>query len=95
MLLKIARSSLGQFILGFVFEHLSFLLPVKRIYESKQLVVFHHPRPSYAIHYLIVPKQRIQSVADLDRANDNLLFEVLKVADSLTKIFIFVNWKLA
>jgi histidine triad (HIT) family protein len=83
MLLKIARSPLGQSVVGFVFAHLSFLLPVKRIYESASLMAFHHPRPSYATHVLIVPKQSISCMANLNNSDSQLLIEVIQAASNI------------
>lgn len=85
MLLKIAKSQFGQFVVGIVFARLSFLLPVRRVYNSKRLLAFQHPKPGYAAHYLIVPKQRIRSLADLKRINAELLLEIIKCADHIAE----------
>ncbi len=36
---------------------MSFIIPVDRLHETDNLIVFHHPRPSYTVHILIVPKR--------------------------------------
>ncbi len=85
MLLRFAKSRFGQFFVGFVFAHLSFLLPVKRLDENKRLIVFQHPKPDYSIHYLIVPKRKIKSLEEIKMDDHSILIEVFKTADSLVQ----------
>jgi hypothetical protein len=85
MLLKIARSSLGQYVVGFVFARLAFLLPVKRIYESPRLIAFRHPWPGYTTHILIVPKKSIPGVAHLEISDGQLLVEVIQAASFIAE----------
>lgn len=50
-----------QWSLTHMWEH----LPVTRLLETEHVVAFHHPRPSYPIHILIVPRRRVASLLDL------------------------------
>ncbi|MEZ4510613.1 MAG: hypothetical protein R3C62_01950 [Chloroflexota bacterium] len=36
---------------------MSFLIPVQRLRETATLLAFHHPKPSYPLHILLVPKR--------------------------------------
>ena len=45
---------------------MSFLIPDKRLFETETLVAFHHPRPSYRVHILLLPKAAIASPHELD-----------------------------
>jgi diadenosine tetraphosphate (Ap4A) HIT family hydrolase len=66
-----------------MFQNLSFLLPVKVIYNSKQTIGFYHPVPSYDPHILIVPKKIIRTIFEL---HDWKIFEsVLLAAESIHK----------
>ena len=43
-------------LIGWIFAHLSFLLPMKRIGQNRFWLAYRHPRPVYRTHYLLVPK---------------------------------------
>ena len=87
ILLRIARSKIGTYLVPWFFTHLSFLLPVKREFESKELLVFHHPWPSYPVHILLVPKKPIAGIDALITKDNELLLEVMKTAQSLVNEF--------
>lgn len=84
-LLQLARSPLFGRLVGWLFAHLSFLLPFKRLYESETLLAFEHPRPSYPLHVLLVPKKTIRSLDDLQASNADLLLEILQTGQSLVE----------
>ena len=46
-------------------------------------MAFRHPRPGYALHFLIVPKKRISGVAGLDISDSLLLVEVIQSAKNI------------
>ena len=72
---------------GFLFAHMSFALPVKRLYESDILVAFHHPRPSYPFHVLLVPKRAVRSLMELSSSDSQFLIELMETVQSLVKQF--------
>ena len=69
-------------LIHWILEYMSFLIPSERLYESDTLIAFHHPRPSYALHILLLPKNEIGSLAEFDPKNNPLflisLFEATK-----------------
>ena len=65
LLLSIARSGFARYFIGWIFTHMSFALPVKRLYETDHVIAFHHPQPSHAVHILLVPKRAFASLMDL------------------------------
>ncbi|MEW5872697.1 MAG: HIT domain-containing protein [Chloroflexota bacterium] len=69
-MIYLARSPLARLFIGWIFAHMSFALPVKRLRETPTLLAFHHPNPSYPTHVLLVPKKDIPSLAALDQAED-------------------------
>lgn len=79
----IARSSLGKALVGLTFAHLSFVLPVRRIRETTALIAFHHPKPAYRVHILIVPKRIIPGLEALDEFGGGLLPEIFQMAGHL------------
>jgi len=65
---------------------MDFLLPVERLRETPHLLAFHHPRPAYAFHVVIVPRKEVASFADLDPA-DPFLADLVTVTQSLVAEF--------
>ena len=82
-LLYLARSSLGSLLIGWVFAHASFILPLKRIRETKTLIAFHHPKPSYATHIILIPKKAIRGIHAVTRADGDILIEIVQTANQI------------
>jgi histidine triad (HIT) family protein len=80
---SLARSTLGRFLLGWVFARMSFLIPVQRLHETATLMAFYHPRPSYPVHVLIVPKRAIASLADLTSRDQDFMADLFSCVRSL------------
>ena len=59
-------------------------IPSNILYESDQIIAFPDIHPSAEHHILLVPKQHIASISDLDGHGD-LLSEIYKVAVKLAK----------
>ena len=66
-----------------VFAKLDFLVPVKRLRDTPNLMAFHHPQPAYPLHILIVPKRSLKGLQDLSAADQELLLEVFQTVQSL------------
>lgn len=66
---------------------MSFAIPVKRLRETSNLIVFQHPSPSYKVHILLVPKRQIQSLADLDPSDTAFLADLYSAVQSLVQEF--------
>jgi len=62
-------SWLGQLLISWIFTHMSFIIPAKRLHETDTLLAFHHPKPSHPFHVIILPKKDIRSFADLEPAD--------------------------
>lgn len=61
------------------------------VYESDEIVAFPDINPSADIHILIVPKQHIAGIQDLDKENGNLLADIWRVANKLVKQYNLEN----
>jgi histidine triad (HIT) family protein len=83
----VARSHLGRLIIAWIFAHMSFAIPVQRLRETDTLLAFHHPRPSYGLHILLVPKKPLRGLADLSPGDDAFLTDVFRAAQSLVAEF--------
>jgi histidine triad (HIT) family protein len=60
-------------------EVLSGRTPVERVLETDGVLAFHHTRPAYPIHVVVIPKQHIPSLLDLTKSDDDLMLELLGV----------------
>jgi len=83
LLLRLARSPAGRLLIGWLFAHMPFALPVRRLRETATLVAFHHPRPSYPLHVLLVPKRKMIGLADLTPADADFMIDLFQTVNDL------------
>lgn len=60
-------------------EVLSGRTPVARVAETVNVLAFHHTRPAYATHIVVIPKRHVESLVDLGPEDEALLLEMLAV----------------
>jgi histidine triad (HIT) family protein len=82
-MLRLARSRLSRHLIGWIFAHMSFVIPVKRLRETDTLMAFYHPKPSYPLHILLVPKKALHSLGDLTAADSNFMTDLFETVNSL------------
>lgn len=58
-------------------------IPSKKIYEDDEVIVFNDIHPIAPVHFLIVPKQHIESLASCDYSHEELLGKILVLAPNL------------
>jgi len=63
-------------LIGWIFAHMSFMIPITRLRETPNLIAFQHPSPGYKFHVLIVPKREAASLAQLDPADTAFLSDL-------------------
>ncbi len=60
---------------------------VSKIYEDEKVLAFHDISPKAPVHFLVIPKEHIAGVGDIDSSNSSVvshIFEVIaKLADEL------------
>jgi histidine triad (HIT) family protein len=66
---------------------MSFVIPVQRLRETDTLMAFHHPKPSYPFHVLLVPKKAVASLRELDASDSKFLAELYSTVQSLVDEF--------
>ena len=59
--------------------------PADYIYEDDNFIVIKDVNPSAPIHYLIIPKKHIQSVAHLDPKDKELMGQMILTAQKVGK----------
>ncbi len=66
---------------------MSFVLPVSRLRETSTLLAFHHPRPAYPLHILLVPKREYRTLMDLDLQDTAFQRDLFETVQSLVRDF--------
>lgn len=66
-------------------EALSGKTPIKKVFESDTLLAFHHTKPSYPLHIVLVPKKHIPDFVSIEDQDLPFLLEVQKVVALIAK----------
>jgi histidine triad (HIT) family protein len=85
LLFSLARNRIGAVIIRRSFAALSAWMPLHRLHETELVVAFYHPKPSYKIHILIVPKRAIANVLALSEADLPVLQDVITTTQHLVR----------
>lgn len=84
-LLSFARSRYGRAWVGWIFAHMSFVVPVDRLRETRSLLAFWHPRPDYPFHVLLVPKRAISTLMALSPEDGDFTRDLFSTVQSLVQ----------
>lgn len=60
-------------------EVLSGRTRVEKVFETDNVLAYHHTRPFYPVHIVVIPKRHIASLLTLEATDDSLLLEMLSV----------------
>lgn len=60
-------------------EALSGRTPVQVVLETDEVLAFHHTRPFWPVHIVVVPKTHVPSLTNLGEASVELLSNVIEV----------------
>ena len=58
-------------------------IPSKKVYEDDKVYAFYDINPEAPIHFLVIPKEHIQSVNDLNVNNIDIISHIFKVINEL------------
>jgi len=58
-------------------------IPAVKVYEDDQLVAFRDIKPRAEVHLLLIPKQHISSLMELNRDQDTLMAHMIAVLPEL------------
>jgi len=84
---QLAKSPIGDLIVGLAFGKFSSILPIKRIIETDKAIAFWHPKPFWEHHILIVPKAPIKSLLDIKATDSTYIMEMyIVLADVVKKL---------
>ena len=73
---------------------MSFVIPVDRLRETETLVAFHHPKPAYPFHVLIVPKKAVRTLTELDANDAAFLTDLFSTVQVLIHQFHLAGYRL-
>ena len=61
------------------------LIPSFKVYEDDEIYAFKDINPAAPVHFLLIPKLHIESLADVQDSHQNLLGKMLLLAQKLAK----------
>ncbi|WP_088002643.1 HIT domain-containing protein [Gottfriedia solisilvae] len=60
-------------------EVLSGKTKVNIVHETERVLAYHHTKPFYPIHIVVIPKKHISSLLTIEEEDQDLLLEMLSV----------------
>ena len=69
-------------------------IPVERLHETPTLIAFYHPRPTHAVHILLVPKRVIPTMTALNADHCDFLADVFATVKHLVAELNLVGYSL-
>lgn len=60
-------------------------IPSKKIYEDADIIAFHDIRPIARVHFMLIPKIHVDSLAHCEAAHQEVLGKILLLAPQLAK----------
>ena len=60
-------------------------LPSKKVYEDDAMFAFHDRHPQAPVHFMVVPKQHIESLANVTTAEADLMGRIFTQIPSIAK----------
>lgn len=66
-------------------EVLSGNTAVDIVFETSNILAYHHTKPFYPVHIVVIPKRHIPSLITLNDDDNELLLELLSVVKTVAK----------
>ena len=60
-------------------------IPSRKVYEDDDMLAFHDISPLAPVHFMIIPKRHIASLAECDMSHKDLLGKILAMAPRLAQ----------
>jgi histidine triad (HIT) family protein len=60
-------------------------IPSRKVYEDEEVYAFHDIRPIAPVHFMLIPKLHVGSLADCSDAQQDILGRMLLLAPKLAK----------
>ena len=60
-------------------------LPSRKVYEDEDVLAFHDINPLAGVHFLIIPKQHVATMMDVDERHAGVLGKIMVLAPRLAR----------
>lgn len=60
-------------------------IPSRKVYEDEDVLGFHDIHPVAPVHFMLVPKQHIGSLAEVDESHQRILGKIMVLAPRLAR----------
>jgi len=60
-------------------------IPSRKVYEDADMLAFHDIHPLAPVHFMIIPKEHIASLAECDMSHRGILGKILATAPALAR----------
>ncbi len=60
-------------------------IPSSKVYEDDKILAFKDINPEAPVHILVIPKQHIQSILELDSSNMSITNDIFEVINKIAK----------
>lgn len=60
-------------------------IPSRKVYEDEDVLAFHDINPAAPVHFMIIPKAHVDSLAECTDAHRDILGKILVLAPKLAK----------
>lgn len=57
---------------------------VKKVIETTNVLAYHHTRPYYPVHVVVIPKKHLSSLIELEKKDNEILLELLDVVKKVS-----------
>lgn len=81
LLFRVAKAPMMGKVVGGAFQYCGWAIPVKKLYSSREVIAFDHPRPSYDNHLILSPKRPIRNLQQMAaEGRDEYLAKIWRAA---------------
>lgn len=60
-------------------------IPSNKIYEDDKVLAFHDVNPEAPVHFLVIPKEHIQNVNELNEKNADIISHIFLVINKIVR----------
>ena len=60
-------------------------IPSKKVYEDDEVIAFHDIRPIAPVHFMVVPKPHVASLAEVSEQHQSLMGKMMVLASRLAR----------
>ena len=60
-------------------------IPCRKVYEDEDVLAFHDIHPVAPVHFMLIPKRHVDSLAECDDSHRDVLGKILLLAPKLAK----------